>query len=511
MEDLVGRSLQRFHGGIKLRHWKKLSIGPSLEFAGIPERLILPLNQHLGDAAKPIVTAGEQVLKGQRIAVGEGRFSAHLHAPTSGTVTAIEARPIVHPANLNAPCIVLQADGRDESVAAAPHQNWQEMTPEALVQMVEDAGIVGLGGALFPTAVKMRGCPPPATELLLINGAECEPYIACDESLMRHRPREFLIGCQILARAVSARQVVIAVEDQMGATEHILNEACRENGFTDIAIIKVLTIYPEGGEDQLIKALTGREVPSKGTPLDLGILCQNVGTAYAVHEAIVAGQPLISRIVSITGRGIKQPRSLQALIGTPLSFLIEQAGGYTEDIRRLLVGGPMMGIAVASDDRPLSKAGNCVLGLIDRDIETTVPELPCIRCMECVRVCPAQLLPQQLLLHIKAGDFDQVEEHSLDDCIECGCCAYACPSQIPLVDYYRYGKAEIRARQQQRQQADHARQRFEQRELRLTADQAARKARLAARAPANNDSMQDAVAAAVARAKARRHNKDEES
>ncbi len=497
----VGERLWRFQGGIKLRHWKKLAIGESLNFAGIPDELTIPLNQQQGSAAKPVVAVGDRVEKYQLIASADGKWSAQLHAPTSGTIIAIEPRPVVHPSNLSALSIVLAADHQDRAIAHSSTPDWQTLPLATLQQRIAAAGLVGLGGAVFPTHVKTAKAATSNQPLLLLNGAECEPYIACDENLMRFRTREFLRGCQILAKAIDAAQTVIAIEDQMGATEHMLRACCEANGINGLDIIKVPTIYPEGAEDLLVKTLTGIEVPSGKTPLDIGVLCQNVGTAKAVHDAVVETIPLISRVVSITGRGFESPTTVEALIGTPISYLANLAGGYTESVSRLAVGGPMMGVAVASDDRPVTKATNCVLALTAQDTRPEQPELPCIRCMDCVAVCPAQLLPQQLLWYAKTTDFEQLEAHNLEDCIECGCCAYACPSQIPLVDYYRYAKAELWNQRRQHQQASHARARFEAREQRLARTKRERKQRLDQRnlAPSATDKQQ-AIADAIARA-----------
>lgn len=512
MTAQYGQTLHRFHGGVKLRHWKQLSLSDDLPFAGIPPELILPLKQHRGRSAKPVVAVGDRVLRDQLIAVADGPISANLHAPASGHVRAIEPRPIIHPSNLSAPCIVIETDGRDESLPTesrwAQYNDWQSLPADTILQRIQDAGIVGLGGAAFPTDIKLGNEQAQPVELLLINGVECEPYIACDETLMRQRALEFLRGSQIVAQAVGAAQVIVAVEDQMGVTELVLNNCCRENQIDDIQIVKVPTVYPEGNEDQLVKAVTGKEIPSGGHPLQLGVLCLNVGTARAVHEAVVHGRTLTSRVVTLTGRGFEQPCNVMALIGTPVSFLAAVAGGYGE-VSRLVAGGPMMGIPLASDDRPITKATNAIVALTSADTSTSTPELPCIRCMECARVCPSQLLPQQLLWHLRTGDFEQVEEHNLADCMECGACAYVCPSQIPLVDYYRYGKAELRQRALERDKAEHARRRFEEREQRLEASKARRKARLDARAPAGDVTKQDAIAAAIARAKAKKADADQ--
>lgn len=493
--------LHRFPGGLPLPGHKEPATREPSRACPLPPTLVLPLGQHAGSAAVPAVAAGARVARGQRIARAEGR-GAHLHAPAAGIVRAIEDHPVPHASGLPGPCIVIDVDPSDASEDLLPPlHDWTTREPAQLRARIEDAGIVGLGGAAFPTAEKL-GC---AVELLVLNGAECEPWIACDEMLLRERARAVLDGGRIIARIVGASRVLLAIEDRMRGALAAATAALGEA--SDIELAAVPTIYPEGGERQLVRVLTGAEVPSGGLPADLGVLVHNVGTAAAVADAVLRGLPLLERYVSVTGRGVREPATFRVPLGTPIEWLVAQAGGYAPDAERLVLGGPMMGIALPTDAVPVAKSSNCVLVLAAGELRDPAAELPCIRCGECVRVCPARLLPQQLHWHLRAGDFEEVEAHALADCIECGLCAHVCPSHIPLVDWYRWGKTELRLRADERRRAEASRGRFEARKARLEREEAERAARLAARraaTAASNAGHEDPVAAALARAAAKK-------
>jgi electron transport complex protein RnfC len=384
---------------------------------------------------------------------------------------------------------------------------FQQVNAAVLLERIAMAGIVGLGGAAFPTAAKLAARPGG---LLILNGAECEPYISCDDMLMRERAHAVISGGLIIRHILQAPQTVLALEDNKPEAYHALATARSELAAEhQITLRKIPSIYPSGGERQLIGILTGREVPSAGYPVDMGIICQNVATAAAVYDAVVHGRPLISRYVTVTGEALAQPRILEALIGTPVAELIAQCGGYTHHHRHVIMGGPMMGFSVSDDTIAIAKNSHCVLV---QPAPEPVEQQPCIRCGACVGVCPARLLPQTLYSFINAGDYDQAQAHHLSACIECGCCAAVCPSRIPLVDYYRRAKLEIRSRQHNKLQAEHARQRFEARQQRLQRLQQERAARLqqkkaqmqqATETPAQ-DAKKAAIQAALERTRAKK-------
>ncbi|NOX76088.1 MAG: electron transport complex subunit RsxC [Gammaproteobacteria bacterium] len=463
------RRLFQFRGGLHLNAHKKNATLKPVVPAHLPKRLVLPLQQHIGKPAKPVVAVGDTVLKGQLIAEASDTVSSPVHASSSGVVTAITAQLIPHTSGLSAPCIVIETDG---------HETWRprkkqvyddhQHTPAQLREKIRQAGIVGMGGAGFPSHIKLNPSGK-AVDTLILNGAECEPYITCDEMLLQERAQEVIAGLRIMRDALNAKRCIIGVEDNKPEAFLALQQQVRTTNVDFIDVIQVPTVYPTGGEKQLIQVLTGLEVPSGGLPLDVGIVCHNVGTAYAVYRAIELDEPLISRYVTIAG-SVAHARNLDVLIGTPVMDLIEECGGTPETLSRVIMGGPMMGIALHSTHVPVVKTTNCILVNARAD-NTPQPSrgafaLPCIRCGACAEACPIDLLPQQLYWYSRAKDFDKVQDFHLFDCIECGCCDYVCPSQIPLVHYFRYAKTEIWALEQEKKQANIARERHDFREFR---------------------------------------------
>ena len=482
-----------FHGGLKLEsRTERPSTEPILSVP-VPSRLVLPLSQHVGQPAEPIVEVGERVLKGQPIARPAGYIGAKVHASSSGVVREIGDHPVPHPSGLSTTCIVIETDGLDETWGGyEPLDSFERLNPQDLRARVRAAGVVGLGGGAFPTSVKLG--TGSGLKMLILNGAECEPYICCDELLLRERPEEVVTGARVLLHTLEIGRCCIAIEDDKPEAKRALEAAVATSGETRIEVVSVPAVYPEGGERQLIKVLTGEEVPARGLPPDIGYLCQNVGTAAAVARAVLQGEPLISRVLTVTGEGVVQPRNVEARLGTAIADVVAACGGYTDRARHLLMGGAMMGFPLPDDSLPVIKATNCVVVASDEEIRPRAAAMPCIRCGECAEVCPAQLLPQQLYWHTRAGELDQVEEYHLFDCIECGCCDLACPSQLPLTQYFRYAKTELWARERDRERSDLARERFEARRARIEAEQQARRRRLQEKARAAERARGDEAA-----------------
>ncbi|SFG65053.1 electron transport complex subunit RsxC [Neptunomonas qingdaonensis] len=470
-----------FHGGIHPPENKKQSTRSPIRPAPVPAQLTIPIQQHIGAPAKPCVKTGDYVQKGQLIAKAQGRISVSIHASSSGTVTDISPKAVPHPSGLNAPCISIQTDGKDEWIDHQGLDDYRSVPKQTLIEYIRDHGIAGMGGAGFPTDVKLHLGDDHIVNTLIINAAECEPYITADDMLIRERAEQIVGGIEIINYLLKPTHILIGIEDNKAHAIRVLEDALRHTEL-NIDIIVVPTKYPSGGEKQLIRLLTGVEVPSGHIPADVGIVCQNIGTAAAINQAVNYGTPLISRIVTVTGGAVSKPQNLEVLIGTPINTLLETARINHDQLSRLVMGGPMMGYTIENDSIPIIKTSNCIIAATAEEMPPAPPAQACIRCGLCEQACPAELLPQQLYWFAKSKEFEKAKHHNLFDCIECGACSYVCPSNIPLVQYYRFAKNEIRAEEAEQRKADQARLRFEARQARLEQDKVDKETRRKERA-----------------------------
>ncbi|EMB49541.1 electron transport complex protein RnfC [Vibrio mimicus CAIM 602] len=506
IEQIKSGKLWDFPGGIHPFENKHQSNRQPIINASIPNELVLPLKQHIGKAGDLLVKVGDRVLKGQPLTQYTSTFMLPIHAPTSGVISAIEPRTVAHPSGLSELCIVLTPDQQEEWFELQPQPDYQQLSPETLLELIRQAGISGMGGAGFPTAKKLQS-GLSRTEILIINAAECEPYITADDVLMRQYSQEIIQGIEIVEHILKPKLTIIGIEDNKPEAVAALQQAAQDKPM----VIRVIpTKYPSGGEKQLIKILTNLEVPKGGIPADIGLMVQNVGSLQAIARAILHGEPLIRRVVTLTGDCFRKPRNVWALLGTPVQALLNEFG-YKVDkkLPRLIMGGPMMGFTLPHAQVPITKTANCILAPTRNELTNSDHEMACIRCGQCADACPVSLLPQQLQWHAKAQEFDKCEELNLKDCIECGACAYVCPSDIPLVQYYRQAKAEIRTRSLEAEAAERAKARFEEKKARMDRDKAERENRFKQAAEDRRKEMQqqggsDAIAAAIERVKAQK-------
>ena len=499
------RQVFDIHGGIHPPERKDISNPGRVTDCDMPSKLVLPVAQHIGVPARPVVEVGDIVLGGQVIAEAQGPVSVPVHAPSSGIVTAIEAHAVPHASGLTDTCIEISLDGKDEWVSCEGLDNWRDETKAALLERVRLAGIAGLGGAGFPTAIKLASDRDGGIHTLIINGTECEPYISADDTVMQCFAQQIVEGAEILAHMVGAETVLLAVEDNKPEAADAMRQAAEALEMAEV--VTVPTKYPSGGEKQLIEILLNAQVPSGGIPADIGVLCQNPSTAIAVRDALIDGKPVTHRITTVTGMSLKDPGNRRVMLGTPIRELLDTAGFNADSADRVIHGGPMMGFAVTDLDMPVVKITNCVLAPTRTEIPPPQPQQACIRCGMCAEACPVSLLPQQLYWYARAKDQEQLERHNLMDCIECGACAYVCPSHIPLVQYYRSAKGSVREAAKEKIRSDNSRARFEARQERLEREAAAREAKRAARkaaAEARAQAGDDLVQAAIERVKAKK-------
>ncbi|HAZ8139135.1 TPA: electron transport complex subunit RsxC [Citrobacter koseri] len=486
-----------FDGGIHPPEMKTQSNGTPLRQVPLAPRFIIPLKQHIGAEGELCVNVGDRVLRGQPLTRGRGRMLP-VHAPTSGKVIAITPHSTAHPSALAELSVMIDADGEDRWIERDGWADYQRRSREELITRIHQFGVAGLGGAGFPTGVKLQ-VGGDKIETLIINAAECEPYITADDRLMQDCAAQVVEGIRILAHILQPREVLIGIEDNKPQAISMLRAVLADAH--DIALRVIPTKYPSGGAKQLTQILTGKQVPHGGRSSDIGVLMQNVGTAYAVKRAVIDGEPITERVVTLTGESVSRPGNVWARLGTPVSHLLNDAGFCSSADQMVIMGGPLMGFTLPWLDVPVVKITNCLLAPSATEMGETPEEQGCIRCSACADACPADLLPQQLYWFSKGQQHDKATAHNIADCIECGACAWVCPSSIPLVQYFRQEKAEIYAIAQEEKRAAEAKARFEARQARLEREKAARLERHknAAAQPAAKD--QDAIAAALARVK----------
>ncbi len=505
MDKILKGHLWDFHGGIHPAEHKLESSRTPLVEVPLPPLMVLPLKQHIGSSAEVIVRVGERVLTGQPLTRPESRMQVPIHAPTSGTIQSIEPHTVAHPSGLSEPCIHLLPDGLDEWREREPLPDYRQCTPVELVRRIHESGIAGLGGAGFPTDVKLA-TGREKVEILIINGAECEPYISCDDRLMQEEAVRIAEGIEVLRHILKPRLVLIAIEDNKPEAIAAMRHAVDGDS---VQVREIPTKYPSGAGRQLIEILTGRQVPSGKRSLSLGVIMLNVGTVFAVRQAVLEDEPLIRRVVTLTGERFGKPGNAWVRIGTSVRWLLGQFDLKPEPRQRIIMGGPMMGFTLPHADVPVVKISNCLMAPSEQELPPAEEERSCIRCGQCADACPVSLLPQQLYWYSKAADHDKTRAFNIDDCIECGACAWVCPSNIPLVQYYREEKAELYRLDLEAEQAERARQRFEAKKQRLENERQEREARHLQASAARREQMthqsggEDPVAAALARVKAR--------
>lgn len=499
------RKVFDFHGGIHPPENKTQSTSSAIGSIPLAKQLVIALNQHIGAPATPLVSTGDYVKKGQLIAEAQGAVSVNLHAPASGMISAVEDRITNHPSGMSFKSIVIDTDGEDTWTKLEPCERPFELGPIELIQKIAAAGIAGMGGAGFPTAVKLSPSKSTAAkpnantiDTLILNAAECEPYITADDMLIRERSDDILQGALLLGKTISGiTSILIGIEDNKAEAIAALEKAIAKIDSTEakvldakIEIVIVPTKYPSGGEKQLIKLLTGKEVPAGKIPAHIGIVMQNVATAFSVWRAVRYGEPLISRVTTIAGKALKSEKNIELPIGTPINHILQQHGFDESKGERVIVGGPMMGYTLRDTSAPIIKTTNCILAPSREELAIPSPAQACIRCGMCAEACPAELLPQQLYWYARAEDVDKLQAYNLFDCIECGACSYVCPSNIPLVQYYRAAKGKIKLAQQEKIISDNARLRFEARQQRIDKAAAEKEAKRAARKKATEAARQ---------------------
>lgn len=492
---LAAFKLFRIRGGVHPDSHKEATAHLPITVLPMPERLYIPLQQHIGAPAEPVVRRGNRVLKGQILARSQGVISAPIHAPTSGTILKIGKHPAPHPSGLPVRTIILEADGKDEWLPLPEAVDPFTLSSEDIAAKVAEAGIVGMGGATFPSAVKLGLAARYDLHTLVINGSECEPYLTCDDRLMQEEAETIIDGVRIMLHALKIKRALIAIESNKPEAQQKMRKASET--WPDITVVSVPTQYPMGSEKHLIQTLLGKETPAQKLSADIGVVVHNVATAHAVHHAVRHHRPLISRVVTVSGAAISKPANILAPIGTPVSVLLEACGGTTEEPASLLSGGPMMGQPLPNTAVPIVKGSGAILALGEDDVNSG-PVMPCIRCGSCVEACPCGLLPLEMAAYTRKGDMDGASRIGLMDCISCGSCSYVCPSHIPLVQYFNHAKGAARQQHISKQKQEEIKQ--------LTA---ARSERLERQAQAKREALARRKAEAAAKKQAEQQSKAE--
>jgi electron transport complex protein RnfC len=441
------KKIYRFSGGVHPPE-EKLTRGLPIEEMPPPKRAYIPLSQHIGAPSSPIVEPGDEVKVGTRLSDPGGFVSAPVFSSIAGKVTEIADHP--HILGRAMPTVVIEAMGADEwDGSVVPRENVDTLSPDEIKTIIQNAGIVGMGGATFPTHVKLSPPKEKPIDAFIVNGAECEPYLTADHRLMLEMPEKVISGAGLIGKVLGVEKIYVGIEDNKMDAVKAMRAAVSAERENNVEIIPLKVRYPQGAEKQLIKAILNREVPSGGLPMDVGVVVQNVGTAVAVHDAVALGRPLVERITTVTGPGIKSPKNLKIRIGTPVSEVLGFCGGLTDDVGKVILGGPMMGLAQFDLSVSVIKGTSGIL-ILTEGMLGRAAQGPCLRCGNCVTVCPMGLTPLMFGRYTELGMFDEAEQVNVMDCIECGCCAYECPSHIPLVHYAKYAKAEIQAARRKR-------------------------------------------------------------
>lgn len=477
-------SKPRIRGGIHAEERKSATATlPIVTHFPLPKKLFIPLQQHVGKPAEPLIRVGDKVLKGQLLAYSQGMISAPVHAPSSGTILDVNDYPAPHPSALPIRTIVLETDGKEQWIQSPSISDPFQLSPEDISLRVGAAGIVGLGGATFPTAVKLNMGRDNHVDTLIINGAECEPYLSCDDRQMQERAAQIIDGVCLMLHSMVTYSAVVAIEDNKPQAFLAMQKAALP--YPLISVMQIPTRYPMGWDRQLIGYVTGKEVPIGCRSSEIGVTIHNVSTAYAVHKALRYGQPLVSRVITVSGGAVARPMNIEVPLGTLISELFAFCDVNPSHVARIVMGGPMMGDSLPHTSLPTVKATSGILALTKAELKNT-EEHPCIRCASCVSVCPAGLRPLDMANNIRMNQLDVAVDIGLKDCISCGCCSYICPSNIPLVQYFKYASGEVAARQQAQHKTEQTRKLMDARTARferIARQQAAEeRARLAAKA-----------------------------